>query len=232
MDQITRAQKQESTKVKTITSMEVARMLGKTHSNILRDIRRQIQYIEQINTAENIQTKIDLNDYFLKNAYTDVTGRKCLCYEVTQRGCDLLAHRYIGVKGTKFSVLYIERFHELQKEKNITSDNNIMIEDWSLKDNEWLQNHERNFRFMCKKLGWKRKKLYHQLLNTLSRKHDIDQYTAIYTADTGHSPRYIMYVVAHFPELRKDADEIIIYQLQNIIRRLRERGEIAENNNM
>ena len=38
MDQITRAQKQESTKVKTITSMEVARMLGKTHSNILRDI--------------------------------------------------------------------------------------------------------------------------------------------------------------------------------------------------
>ena len=232
MDQITRAQKQESTKVKTITSMEVARMLGKTHSHMLRDIRRQIQNIEQINADENAQTKVGLSKYFLESVYTDVTGRKCLYYEITQRGCELLAHKYVGVKGTKFSILYIERFHELQREKSVMSDNNIMIEDWSLKDNEWLQSHEGNFRFMCKKLGWKRKKLYHQLLNTLSRKHDIDQYTAIYTADTGHSPRYIMYVVAHFPELRKDADEIIIYQLQNIVRRLRERGEIAENNNM
>ena len=50
--------------VQTITSMEVAGMVGKNHKELMRDIRR---YISQINEANNgfiNERKIALSDFF------------------------------------------------------------------------------------------------------------------------------------------------------------------------
>lgn len=92
----------------TLTSLEVAEMIGKEHNKLLRDIRR---YIEQFTEAN-----IGFSDFFKKSEYKDTTGRTLPCYRITKKGCEFIAHKLIGVKGTMFTARYIERFHEMEDE--------------------------------------------------------------------------------------------------------------------
>lgn len=48
-----------SNKIETVTSMEVAKMINKEHSELMRDIRR---YINQLN-----ESKIGLVDFFVES---------------------------------------------------------------------------------------------------------------------------------------------------------------------
>lgn len=93
-------------KRQTITSLEVAEMVGKEHSKLLRDIR---VYSEQLNEA-----KIGLVDFFTKSTYIDSKGETRPCYDVTKKGCEFIAHKLTGVKGTEFTAKYINRFHEME----------------------------------------------------------------------------------------------------------------------
>ena len=36
------------------------------------------------------------------------------CYQVTKKGCEFIAHKLTGVKGTEFTAKYINRFHEME----------------------------------------------------------------------------------------------------------------------
>ena len=38
------------------------------------------------------------------------------CYQVTKKGCEFIAHKLTGVKGTAFTARYINRFHEMQEQ--------------------------------------------------------------------------------------------------------------------
>lgn len=91
---------------KTITSVEVAEMVGKDHSKLLRDIRN---YIDQFN-----QSKIGFVEFFSESNYKDGKGEIRPCYLVTKKGCEFIAHKLIGVKGTEFTAKYINRFHEME----------------------------------------------------------------------------------------------------------------------
>ena len=93
---------------KTITSMEVAEMVGKDHSKLLRDIRN---YIDQFN-----QSKIGFVEFFSESNYKDGKGEIRPCYLVTKKGCEFIAHKLTGVKGTEFTAKYINRFHEMEDE--------------------------------------------------------------------------------------------------------------------
>lgn len=90
----------------TITSLEVAEMVGKRHTDLLRDIRR---YCEQLN-----ESNIALVDFFQESAYTDGKGENRPCYEVTKKGCEFIAHKLTGQKGTEFTAKYINRFHDME----------------------------------------------------------------------------------------------------------------------
>lgn len=92
---------------KTITSMEVADMVGKDHKGLLRDIRR---YVSQFN-----ESKIALVDFFTESTYTDAKGENRPCYLVTKKGCDFIAHKLTGPKGTVFTAKYIDKFHEMEE---------------------------------------------------------------------------------------------------------------------
>lgn len=96
-----------------ITSMEVAEMVGKDHSKLLRDIRR---YLEQLAEA-----KIGLVEFFTESSYKDQKGESRPCYEVTKKGCEFIAHKLTGVKGTEFTAKYINRFHEMEDAINTGS---------------------------------------------------------------------------------------------------------------
>lgn len=90
----------------TLDSREVAEMIEKEHSKLLRDLRR---YEEQFTEA-----KIGFSDFFRESEYKDSTGRTLPCYRITKKGCEFIAHKLTGTKGTLFTARYINRFHEME----------------------------------------------------------------------------------------------------------------------
>lgn len=92
---------------KYIDSREVAEMVGKEHSKLLRDVRI---YIDQLN-----QSKIGFVDFFKQTTYTDGKGEERPCFLVTKKGCEFIAHKLTGIKGTEFTAKYINRFHEMEE---------------------------------------------------------------------------------------------------------------------
>lgn len=93
----------------TITSMEVAEMVGKKHYDLLKDIRK---YVNQL--AEG---KIPSGDFFKESTYLDTNNQERPCFQVTKKGCEFIAHKLTGQKGTEFTARYINRFHEMEDGK-------------------------------------------------------------------------------------------------------------------
>lgn len=92
---------------KTLTSVEVAEMVRKPHNDLMKDIRR---YTSQFNEGN-----ISHVEFFTENTYLDKKGQERPCYLVTKKGCEFIAHKLTGVKGTEFTAKYINRFHELEE---------------------------------------------------------------------------------------------------------------------
>lgn len=90
----------------SISSIEVAEMVGKDHNKLLRDIR---EYISQLG-----QSKIGHTSFFTEAEYTDKSNRQKPCYKITKKGCEFIAHKLTGVKGTEFTAKYINRFHDME----------------------------------------------------------------------------------------------------------------------
>lgn len=96
----------ESLEQKYLDSREVAEMVEKEHNKLLRDIR---VYITQLDAS-----KVGHTDFFTESQYTDKSNRQKPCYLVTKKGCEFIAHKLTGVKGTEFTAKYINRFHEME----------------------------------------------------------------------------------------------------------------------
>lgn len=92
----------------TLDSREVARMIDKKHSEVLKDIRRYTEYLNGGN--------FHLVDFFIKSKYKDNKGEERPNYEITKKGCELIAHKMTGAKGTQFTATYINKFHEMEQE--------------------------------------------------------------------------------------------------------------------
>ncbi len=97
----------------TITSMEVAQMVGKKHYDLLKDIRK---YTEQLDEG-----KISVVDFFTESTYIDGKGESRPCFMVTKKGCEFIAHKLTGQKGTEFTARYINRFHEMEQQQEKTN---------------------------------------------------------------------------------------------------------------
>ncbi|ALG48587.1 Phage antirepressor protein [Clostridium perfringens] len=98
----------KTVKVQTINSREVAEMLGVRHDSLL----RKIDSIISVLTEQHFV----VSDFFILSSYFDSTGRELKCYEVTRKGCEMLAHKSTGDKGILFTAKYIERFHEMENQ--------------------------------------------------------------------------------------------------------------------
>ncbi|MDC0825482.1 Rha family transcriptional regulator [Lactococcus petauri] len=90
----------------TLTSLEVAEMVGRDHNNVLKDIRN---IIEQIGEVKNYQS------YFLEDTYKNSQNREMPCFKLTKQGCELYGGRMSGAKGTHFAMNYIERFNQMEE---------------------------------------------------------------------------------------------------------------------
>lgn len=89
-----------------LDSREVAEMVEKEHKNIIRDIRGYVNELGKL--------KIEPTDFFTESEYVDKSNRRKPCYLVTKKGCEFIAHKLTGVKGTEFTAKYINRFHEME----------------------------------------------------------------------------------------------------------------------
>ena len=92
----------------TITSMEAAESCGKDHGKLLRDIRN---YISQLGEA-----KIGFTEFFKESTYVTEQNKTLPCFLVTKKGCEFIAHKMTGQKGTEFTARYINRFHEMENQ--------------------------------------------------------------------------------------------------------------------
>ena len=92
----------------TISSREVAEMVGKEHKKLLRDIKK---YADILNGAN-----FGLVDFFIESTYVDAKGETRPCYEITRKGCDMVANKMTGEKGILFTAAYVTKFEEMEKE--------------------------------------------------------------------------------------------------------------------
>lgn len=90
-----------------LDSREVAKMLGKNHADLLRDIARNVDYL--------IESKIAFNDFFQETHYKDKINRTNKKYDITKKGCEFLAHKLTGKKGAIFTATYINEFHKMEQ---------------------------------------------------------------------------------------------------------------------
>ena len=90
----------------TISSIEVAEMVGKEHKNLMRDVRSYM--------TELAELKIEPGNFFKESTYKDANNQSRPCYNVTKKGCEFIAHKLTGLKGTEFTAKYINRFHDME----------------------------------------------------------------------------------------------------------------------
>lgn len=94
--------------VLTLNSREVADMLNKRHTDLLRDIDTYTSYLNQ---NANLRSE----DFWELSSYTSGTGKRYRCYLITKKGCEFIAHKMTGKKGAIFTATYINRFHEMEE---------------------------------------------------------------------------------------------------------------------
>lgn len=89
-----------------ISSIEVAEMVGKEHKNLMRDVRSYM--------TELAELKIEPGNFFKESTYKDANNQSRPCYNITKKGCEFIAHKLTGIKGTEFTARYINRFHDME----------------------------------------------------------------------------------------------------------------------
>ena len=116
----------EGKKVYVIDSREVAEMMGKTHSKLLRDIEGDKSHVGIIEVLTKAQ--MGLSKYFIEDAYKDKSGKENKCYQCTKMGCEILANKMTGEKGILFTAKYVERFNQMEEElKKISREDELLL---------------------------------------------------------------------------------------------------------
>ena len=100
--------------VPVIDSREVARMMGVTHGYLLKCIEGGKEIVGILPTLS--QHGIRSCDYYILSSYKQSNNAENRCYLVTKKGCELLGNKQQGEKGILFSIAYVERFNEMEKE--------------------------------------------------------------------------------------------------------------------
>lgn len=92
-----------------LDSRDVAKMIGKTHAHLIRDIDG---YIQDINQNPNL----DSDQFFIPSTYRAGTGKEYKCYLITREGCEFVANKMTGKKGNQFTAQYVSLFNSMKKQ--------------------------------------------------------------------------------------------------------------------
>jgi len=88
-------------------SRQVAKMIGKDHKHLLRDIDGYVGVLSQ-------SPKLGPDNFFKKSSYKAGTGKTYPCYLITKKGCEFVANKLTGEKGIIFTAAYVNAFHYME----------------------------------------------------------------------------------------------------------------------
>lgn len=134
---------EEGKNIPVIDSREVAEMLGKSHSAVLKDIQgsNDGKTVGIIPTL--LKSNFDLSKYFIESSYKDQSGKSNKCYLCTKMGCEMLGNKQQGEKGILFTAKYVERFNEMERKlKEISKPDSYMIDDPIERAKKWIEERE------------------------------------------------------------------------------------------
>lgn len=95
--------------INVVDSREVAEMIGKKHSHLMRDIQSYEKVI-----SEN--PKLDSQNFFIRDNYKVEGNNKTYdCYLLTKQGCEMVANKMTGEKGIIFTAEYVQAFNKMEQ---------------------------------------------------------------------------------------------------------------------
>jgi len=89
-----------------VNSREVSEMIDRPHNDLMKTIRTYSEHLTEGNFS--------LSDFFMESSYSDSTGRKLPCFLITRKGCDMIANKMTGKKGTWFTAVYVNKFVDME----------------------------------------------------------------------------------------------------------------------
>ena len=110
-----------------LDSRNAAKMIGKQHAHLMRDITR---YIRDISTNPNLDSLI----FFIPSTYIDKKGEVRKCYLLTKQGCEFVANKMTGKKGNQFTAQYVTLFNSMKQtiENSPQAILNQLHKDWGI----------------------------------------------------------------------------------------------------
>lgn len=191
-------------------------MVEKTHANLLKDIRRYCKQLGEVN--------IDFSDFFKESTYCTEQKKELPCYDVTKKGCEFIAHKLTGVKGTAFTARYINRFHDMEetikqsqavlpKNDDPFADCYISKQQLDASHGEWFRKNNWKLKIIMEQFGWTRKFLYHKILVELSDIYDLELEEKFYVKRFGYRPEYKLDLLDGSKSLARLATGYINYLL-------------------
>ncbi|MBB1100008.1 phage antirepressor KilAC domain-containing protein [Limosilactobacillus sp. WF-MT5-A] len=114
----------------TLDSREVAKMIGKRHRDLMRDIRRYINDMDE-------GAKLRSPKFFIESNYESSQGKLLPCYLLTKMGCEFVANKMTGRKGTLFTAQYVSLFNEYQA--SLKKPDSYTIDDPVKRAERWIE---------------------------------------------------------------------------------------------
>nr|WP_304682805.1 phage regulatory protein/antirepressor Ant [uncultured Limosilactobacillus sp.] len=111
-------------------SREIAKMIGKRHAHLMRDIRCYINDMEE-------NPKLDSRQFFIESNYESSQGKLLPCYLLTKMGCEFVANKMTGKKGTLFTAQYVSLFNEYQA--SLKKPDSYTIDDPVKRAERWIE---------------------------------------------------------------------------------------------
>ena len=152
-------------------------------------------------------------EFWKEDTYLDERNRTKPCYQITKLGCEFIAHKTTGTKGTAFTAKYIVRFHQMEealKSGNMIAEGiSLELEDekkYLAKYNRtWYDKEKWKMDKLCYDYGWDRKYMYHKILKELGDIYNLECLREMFYNRVGREAKYDMELVNHFPTLQSIA---------------------------
>ena len=130
----------QNKEVQTIPSYEIAEMMDRPHAKVLRMLEGGSGVVGIIPTLN--EANFGLVDYFIESTYIDKKGERRKCYECTKMGCELLANKMTGEKGTIFTAKYVAKFNTMEQQLKYSKMDSYMIEDPVARATRWIEEYK------------------------------------------------------------------------------------------
>lgn len=117
-----------------LDSREVAKMVGKKHAHLCRDIAGYAKALTESNFG--------FSDFFIEASYKDASGKSNKRYDITKQGCEMVANKLTGKKGILFTAEYMKRFNEMEQADAAAARDSYMIEDPIARAQAWIRERQ------------------------------------------------------------------------------------------